>query len=109
MSDCLMCDVLCKERDEHWDAELAAKAEAASLRANLDVAVEEKRKAEARVAELEGLLRNEPGKTLRTESDLLATWNGGWNCCLQDLRRRAGLDKLRDCPQCHCERWETPE
>jgi len=47
MSDCLMCDVLCKERDEHWDAELAAKAEAASLRANLDVAVEEKRKAEA--------------------------------------------------------------
>jgi len=49
MSDCLMCDVLCKERDEHWDAELAAKAEAASLRANLDVAVEEKRKAEARV------------------------------------------------------------
>ena len=74
-------------------------------------AEEHAKKADARVALLEGLLRDMPGKTLRTESDLLATWNGGWNCCLQDIRRRAGLDKPAEekptpaprlwwCPKC---------
>jgi len=132
MSDCLMCDVLCKERDEHWDARIDAEAARDLLKAAL---VECKAKLKKRDADYcEALLdaerfdaswMSEREVARKAEADLAlqraraeaqlarATRLEGENANLRanlDVaveEKRKAEARVRDCFP--CERWETPE
>ena len=130
MSDCLMCDVLCKERDEHWDARIDAEAARDLLKAAL---VECKAKLKKRDADYcEALLDAErfdawmsEREVAQAEADLAlqraraeaqlarATRLEGENANLRanlDVaveEKRKAEARVRDCFP--CERWETPE
>ena len=114
MCDCLMCNVLRRERDEHWDGEVSAIVEANRLRGMVNYALDgppesvalllkdalddchgetdyrdirsARERAEARVAELTGLLSGH--SVMDAARPIFAE---GYAACLGDLRRRAGL------------------